>query len=227
MPRRGKGRCKCAEATLFAPAGQKRCRVARLILGVSRERVGSGGACTSGTVGRRAGGTEACRPALHEATAFTQPSRGENGGGSPPPHTGLLPGEKQFLGPAPRLQRRPNTPKPAPAQGSHPLRIPFWGNGSRFPAAPHLQNAAGGKPLLVGLPPSIPSTAPFGPKRSTPAPFVTGRVCIYFEPTALAGGTAARRRLRAFWQVSVRIQSRSPRSIRRSACTPSGPAMPT
>ena len=40
-------------------------------------------------------------------------------------------------------------------------------------------------------------------------------------------GTAARRRLRAFWQVSVRIQSRSPRSIRRSACTPSGPAMPT
>ena len=27
LPRRGKGRCKCAEATLFAPAGQKRFRV--------------------------------------------------------------------------------------------------------------------------------------------------------------------------------------------------------
>ena len=60
-------------------------------------------------------------------------------------------------------------------------------------------------------------------------PLLVGRVCVYFEPTALAGGTAAlaRRRLRAFWQVSVRIQSRSPRSIRRSARAPSGPAMPT
>ena len=67
---------------------------------------------------------------------------------------------------------------PAPAQGIHPLRIPFWGNGSRFPAAPHLQNAAGGKPLLMGLPPSVPSSAPIEPNRSKPAPFVTGRACV-------------------------------------------------
>ena len=32
------------------------------------------------------------------------------------------------------------------------------------------QNAAGGKPLLLGLPSSMRTTAPFGPKRSTPAP---------------------------------------------------------
>ena len=53
---------------------------------------------------------------------------------------------------------------PAPAQGSRPLRIPFWGTGSVS------QNAAGGRPLLVGLPPSTPTTAPFGTKRSKSAP---------------------------------------------------------
>ena len=36
--------------------------------------------------------------------------------------------------------------------------------------APRPQNAAGGKPLLVGLPPSTPTATPFGTKRRTPAP---------------------------------------------------------
>ena len=40
LPRWGKGRCRCAGSTLFAPAGQKRFRVARLILGVSRGKAG-------------------------------------------------------------------------------------------------------------------------------------------------------------------------------------------
>ena len=35
------------------------------------------------------------------------------------------------------------------------------------PKRPVPQNAAGGRPLLVGLPPSTPTTAPFGTKRST------------------------------------------------------------
>ena len=38
------------------------------------------------------------------------------------------------------------------------------------PKHPVSQNAAGGKPLLVGLPPSTPTTTPFGTKRRTPAP---------------------------------------------------------
>ena len=50
------------------------------------------------------------------------------------------------------------------------LENPFLGSGSRFPAAPIPQNAAGGRPLLVGLPQSIPTTAPFGTKRSKTAP---------------------------------------------------------
>ena len=91
LPRRGKGRCRCAGSTLFAPAGQKRFRVARLILGVSRERAVCGAVCPSGMAGRRAGKTEACRPMLHEAATFLPPSRGENGGLCPHPLKGSIP----------------------------------------------------------------------------------------------------------------------------------------
>ena len=91
LPRWGKGRCRCARSTLFAPAGQKRFRVARLILGVSRERAVCGAVCPSGMAGRRAGKTEACRPMLHEAATFLPPSRGENGGLCPHPLKGSIP----------------------------------------------------------------------------------------------------------------------------------------
>ena len=47
--------CQCAKSTLFAPAGQRRFRVARLILELPRERAESREPCPSGTVGRRAG----------------------------------------------------------------------------------------------------------------------------------------------------------------------------
>ena len=57
----------------------------------------------------------------------------------------------------PRGERRA---LPAPAQGTSPLGIPFWGAAVIFPVTPVPQNAAGGKPLLVGLPPSAPSLAP-------------------------------------------------------------------
>ena len=42
------------------------------------------------------------------------------------------------------------------------------------PKRPVPPNAAGGMPLLVGLPPSTPATAPFGTKRSTQAPYSWG-----------------------------------------------------
>ena len=77
---------------------------------------------------------------------------------------------------------------PAPAQGINPLRIPFWGTGLHFPVAP-FPNAAGGRLLLLSLPPSTSTTAPTEPKRSNPAPFVTGRGCVAFGPTALAVDT--------------------------------------
>ena len=51
-----------------------------------------------------------------------------------------------------------------------PLENPFLENGLHLSRLHVSQNAAGGKPLLAGLPPSIPAFAPFGTKRRTPAP---------------------------------------------------------
>ena len=77
---------------------------------------------------------------------------------------------------------------PHPPKGSIPWESLF-GERPPFSRGP-VPNAAGGRPLLVGLPPSIPFTAPFGTKRSNPAPFVTGRGCVAFAPKALSAGTA-------------------------------------
>ena len=66
---------------------------------------------------------------------------------------------------SPTIPRGERRALPAPAQGIHPLRIPFWGR-QPFPRSPRPPNAAGGKPLLVG------------------------RVCVNPAPKALAAGTA-------------------------------------
>ena len=55
LPRWGKGRCRCARSTLFAPAGQKRFRVARRIWAGSWERAFCRALCPSGGLSRRAG----------------------------------------------------------------------------------------------------------------------------------------------------------------------------
>ena len=54
------------------------------------------------------------------------------------------------------------------------LGNPFLGDGGHPSISPIPQNAAGGKPLLVGLPPSSPVSAPCGTKRSTHAPYSWG-----------------------------------------------------
>ena len=59
---------------------------------------------------------------------------------------------------------------PAPAQGTSPLGIPFWGTGPHLPRLHVPPNAAGGKSLLVDLPPSAPSPTPSETQRSTHAP---------------------------------------------------------
>ena len=50
------------------------------------------------------------------------------------------------------------------------LENPFLGSGDHLPRRPVPQNAADGKPLLVGLPSSVRTTAPSGTKRSASAP---------------------------------------------------------
>ena len=49
-----------------------------------------------------------------------------------------------------------------------------WGFVCMEPKRPVPQNATGGKPLLVGLPPSTRTAAPFGTKRSAQAPYSWG-----------------------------------------------------
>ena len=87
---------------------------------------------------------------------------------------------------------------PAPAQGSRPLRIPFWEAASIFPS-PVPQNAADGKPLLVGLPSSMRTTAPSGTKRSASAPCSWGGCASTrrrrLRPPALPAASTRSRRL--------------------------------
>ena len=111
--------CQCAKSTLFAPAGQRRFRVARLILELSRERAESREPCPSGTVGRRAGERGRGRDVLQffvpaKASVPTLPQL--------PASPAILRGERRTL--------------PAPAQGIYLLRIPFWETDLRFPAVP-------------------------------------------------------------------------------------------
>ena len=99
-----------------------------------------------------------------------------------------------------------NAARPPPFRGApSQKRRPF--------ARPVPKNAAGGRPLLVGLPPSARFTAPIGTKQSAQAPYswglgastssrrrwpaalppplLVGLGRVYLEPKALAGGTAA------------------------------------
>ena len=117
-PRRGKGRCQCAGLTLFAPLGQKRFRVARLILEASRERAGSWGALPirNGWQARRETGKGPRRFTIFR-TRKSQHS---------------APSARPVLPTIPQGERRA---LPAPAQGIHPLSIPFWGIGP-FPSNP-------------------------------------------------------------------------------------------
>ena len=118
MPRRGKGRCGCAYSTLFAPAGRRRFRVGAPDFGVSRRKGACGAVCPSRAVwqARREAENGAAPPhsrrvPANVATAFAYPAQ------TAPP--GPL-----FPLAIPRGDRRA---LPAPAQGSRPLRIPFWG----------------------------------------------------------------------------------------------------
>ena len=163
LPRGGKGRCGCAYSTLFAPAGRRRFRVGAPDFGVSRRKGVCGAVCPSRAVwqARREAENGAAPPhsrrvPANVATAFAYPAQ------TAPP--GPL-----FPLAIPRGDRRA---LPAPAQGSRPLRIPFWGNGGHRPhhPVPRSQNAAGGKSLLVDLPPSVRTFATFGTKRSAQAP---------------------------------------------------------
>ena len=173
----GQGTLLGAEATLFAPVGQRRCCVARLVLEGLREKVRCGAVYLSGGPGRRAGGRGEWRrrvfagdgTRLHPGKAFRviHPWRTRR---SPPSACGenrppALPAPATF--PQPSRGRLAGSARTRPRD--QPLGIPFWGT-LHLPRLSVSQNAAGGRPLLVGLLPSILAAALIEPKRSTPAP---------------------------------------------------------
>ena len=54
----------------------------------------------------------------------------------------------------------------------------------------HPKNTIGGKPLLVGLPPSVPTSTPFGTKTQNARPLLVGRAFVTYprqlRPPALS-----------------------------------------
>ena len=159
LPRWGKGRCRCAGSTLFAPAGQKRFRVARRIWAGSWERAFCRALCPSGGLSRRAGerkaGSHLCRPRFQTAaggksllvglppSACTAAPSGTNRRLSAPCSWGRQASTSSQRHWLPALPAR--RALPAPAQGINPLRIPFWGRPpfSRGPPSPKTPQAAG------------------------------------------------------------------------------------
>ena len=155
----GQGTLLGTGATLFAPVGQRRCCVARLVLAGSRRNAVYEAICPSGRAGRRAGRTGKNRFAYSSASFKgwqTRPEHGGTGstGASRAAKTARSSRGRLVFATIPRGDRRA---LPAPAQGTSPLGIPFWGTGPHLPRLPVSPNAAGGKSLLVDLPPSVPS----------------------------------------------------------------------
>ena len=158
MPRWGKGRCGGARSTLFAPVGQRRFRVGAPDFGGFTGESALRAVCLSGRAGRRAGGTGGTQSARDGNTRITD----EN---APFPDRTFC-----FI----RLRRRPScSPSrdrhiPLPSRGEngglcpHPPKGPvpwvsLFGEPGHLPRLPVSPNAAGGKSLLVDLPPSVPS----------------------------------------------------------------------
>ena len=156
--------------------GKSASELARLILGVSRGRAGRWGALPirNGWQARRKNGK---RAAIHADRVS-----------KPPQAASPCSWGRQASTPSQR-HWKPALPArralPAPAQGINPLRIPFWGT-----AIP--KNAAGGRPLLVGRPPSTCTIAPTGTKRSAQAPYSWGLGASTSSRRLLAVGPADR-----------------------------------
>ena len=178
-PAGARGAASMRERRCLPHWGKSASELARLVLVCHGREQKVGALCPSGTAGRRAGGwSRGEHPTREWAQHWLQPFCADKIQRS-------APSARPVSHAVPRGDRRA---LPAPAQGIHPLRIPFWGTGLVF-LRPPSPNVTGGRLLLLSLPPSTPIPAPTEPKRSIPAPFVTGRGCVAFGPTALAVDT--------------------------------------
>ena len=119
LPRWGKGRCRCACSTLFAPAGQKRCRGARRILVGSRERVFCGAFCPSGNFPGAPGNGKRSRRTFSSGVEMYAVSRAERA---------LLPVKSSTSSYRRKRGTLQDAPHPPPSRGEngglcpHPLK---------------------------------------------------------------------------------------------------------
>ena len=115
--------------------------------------------CASGGLCRRAGEREALRPSLPR---------------------------QRFPPAVPRGKRRA---LPAPAQGTNPLGIPFWGPASSFPVSRppkrRRRQAPARGPAAV-----YPHHRSMRNETKHPCPLLVGHGCVFHAPKALAAGTA-------------------------------------
>ena len=182
----GQGALRSAEATLFAPVGQRRCCVARLILAGLRGKACCGAVCLSGRAGRRAGrrGKTALLIRAHPSRAGRRAR--STGGASRAAKTARSSRGRLVFATIPRGERRA---LPAPAQGTSPLGIPFWGTGPSPPSPRLPKTPQAASPCSW----TCRRLYPHRPTRNAkkhPCPLLVGHGCVASEPTALAAGTA-------------------------------------
>ena len=119
LPPQGQGALPVCGIDAVCPVGAKALQSGAPDFGLSRERAGSWGALPirNGWQARRGTGKGPRR-----FTIFRTRKSQRSAPSARPVFPTIPQGERRAL--------------PAPAQGIHPLRIPFWGTGLRFPAAP-------------------------------------------------------------------------------------------
>ena len=156
-------RCRCAQTTLFAPAGQKRFRAG------------------APDFGRVAG--ESC---LWSALPFRNGWQARREDGSMP---SCAPRGRRVPATIPRGERRA---LPAPAQGIHPLRIPF-GERQPFPRSPRPPKRRRRTAPARGPSAVYSLYRPIRNETQNARPLLVGRAFVDLEPTALADRTAVTR----------------------------------
>ena len=111
------------------------------------------------------------------------------------PFPALMNGAKSVAPLLPRPRFSPAVPQgerralPAPAQGTNPLGIPFWGPASSFPVSRPPKRRRRQAPAR-GLAAVFPRLRPMRNETKHPCPLLVGHGCVYTAPKALAAGTA-------------------------------------
>ena len=192
----GQGALPVCVFDAVCPAGQKRFRVGAPVLVGSRERVFCGAFCPSGNF-PGAPGNGSCGARRHRFRLSGGDVRARHHGR----RRALLPVKSSTSSYAPAnaaiFPPSPPPPHPPPSRGENgglcphppkgfdPLGIPLGGR-QPFPRGSRPPTAAGGKPLLMGLPPSTPTYRPARTEPQHAGPLLVGRACVESEPTAPA-----------------------------------------